>query len=243
MKRQEFAARVWSKLVAFDKRLDLLPPGARVLAGVSGGPDSVCLAHWLSVLKRRKGLDVALLHVHHGLRGKEADRDARFVLALGEKLGLPASVVKTDVKALARERCMGLEDAGRKARYEALAARAKRGRRRIVATGHQRDDQAETVLLHLLRGTSAAGLAGMPARRPLAPGVELVRPLLPLTRAEVDAYLRAHGLTARTDASNASEAFERNWVRRKLLPLLEKRRPGVKDRLAALADDVRARLR
>ncbi len=243
MRREEFAARVWSKLVAFDKRHALLPAGARVLAGVSGGPDSVCLAHWLSVQKRRKGLDVALLHVHHGLRGREADKDARSVAALGEKLGLPVAVVKVDVKALAKRRGMGLEDAGRKARYDELTRRARRSRRAIVATGHQLDDQAETVLLHLLRGTSAAGLAGMPTRRPLAPGVELIRPLLPLTRAEVDAYLRAHGLTARQDASNASEAFERNWVRRKLLPLLERRRPGVKDRLAAIADDARARLR
>lgn len=243
MKRKEFAAKVWSKLVAFDKEHGLLPPGARVLAGISGGPDSVVLAHWLSVQKRRKGLDAALLHVHHGLRGRAADGDARFVRALGEKLGLSVNVVKIDVAALAAKRGLGLEDAGRQARYGELARRARRTRRGLVAAGHQLDDQAETLLLHLLRGTSAAGLGGMAPRRPLAPGVELVRPLLALTRAEILAYLRLHGLAWRVDASNASEAFERNWVRRRLLPLLEKRRPGVKQRLSALAQDVRARLR
>lgn len=242
MRREEFAARVWSKLVAFDKRHGLLPRGARVLAGVSGGPDSVALAHWLSVLARRRGLDVALLHVHHGLRGREADADARFVVALGKKLGLPTTVVKVDVKKLAEKRGQGLEDAGRAARYGELTKRARRSGRRFAATGHQLDDQAETLLLHLLRGTSAAGLAGMAPRRALAPGVELARPLLALTRAEVLLYLKAHGLSWREDASNASEAFERNWVRRKLLPLLEERRPGVKARLAALAEDVRSRL-
>lgn len=242
MRRREFAAKVWSKLVAFDKRLGLLPRGARVLAGVSGGPDSVCLAHWLAFQKRKKALDVALLHVHHGLRGRAADADARFVVALGKSLGLPVAVAKVDVKGLARKRGMGLEDAGRKARYDELTKRARRSRRGYVATGHQLDDQAETVLLHLMRGTRAAGLGGIAPRRELVPGVELVRPLLALSRAEVDAYLRVHGLEARHDESNESEAFERNWVRRTLLPLLEKRRPGVKDRLAALSDDVRARL-
>lgn len=242
MRRREFAAQVWSKLVAFEKRHALLPPGARVLAGVSGGPDSVALAHWLSVQKRRKGLDVALLHVHHGLRGRAADRDAAFVLALGERLGLPASVVKADVKGLARRRGAGLEDAGRKARYEALARAARRGRRSVVCVGHQLDDQAETVLLHLLRGTRLAGLGGMPPARPLAPGVTLARPLLPLTRAEVLAYLKVHGLEWREDASNRSEAFERNWVRKRLLPLLERRRPGVAARLAEMSEQVRAAL-
>jgi tRNA(Ile)-lysidine synthase len=242
MRRREFAAQVWSKLVAFEKRHALLPAGGRVLAGVSGGPDSVALAHWLSVQKRRKGLDVALLHVHHGLRGRAADQDAAFVLALGKSLGLPASVVKADVRKLAASRRSGLEDAGRKARYDALARAAKRGRRSVVCVGHQLDDQAETVLLHVLRGTSLAGLGAMAPLRPLAPGVALARPLLPLTRREVLEYLKAHGLEWREDASNASEAFERNWVRRKLLPLLEKRRPGVAQRLSALAEQARGAL-
>lgn len=241
MRRKEFAAKVWSKLVAFEKTHALLPEGARVLAGVSGGPDSVVLAHFLAQMKRRKGLDVSLLHVHHGLRGKSADKDAAFVLALGKTLGLPAAVVKADVKGLAKKRGQGLEDAGRAARYAAFAAAAKRGRRSVVCVGHQLDDQAETVLLHLLRGTSLAGLGGMPPARPLAAGVTLARPLLPLTRAEVLAYLKVHGLDWREDESNASEGFERNWVRRKLLPLLEKRRPGVKERLSQVAEQVRRR--
>jgi tRNA(Ile)-lysidine synthase len=240
MRRKEFAARVWSKLVAFEKSRGLLPRGRRVLAAVSGGPDSVCLAHWLSVQARRKGLTVALLHVNHGLRGRAAERDADFVRALGARLGLRVSVVRADVKGRARRTRTGLEDAGRRERYRALAARARRGRFDAVATGHQLDDQAETVLLHLLRGTSLEGLGGIPARRPLAPGVELIRPLLPLTRAEVLAYLEVHGLEWREDATNRDPKFTRNWLRREVLPLLESRAPGLKERLAEIAGKVRA---
>lgn len=239
MRRKEFAARVWSKLVAFEKRHALLPPGGAVLAAVSGGPDSVALAHWLSVQARRKGLRVELFHVNHGLRGRAAARDAESVRALGKALGLRASVVSADVKGAARRRGLGLEDAGRRERYRLLAARARRGGFGAVATGHQLDDQAETVLLHLLRGTSLEGLGGIPPRRALAPGVELVRPLLPLTRAEVLEYLAAHGLTWREDATNADPRFARNWVRAEVLPLLESRAPGVKERLAGIAEKVR----
>jgi tRNA(Ile)-lysidine synthase len=226
--------------MAFEARHRLLTPGLRVLAAVSGGPDSVVLAHWLSVQARKKGLTVTLVHVHHGLRGRAADADARFVLRLGERLGLPAAVVRAPVRALAAKRGLGLEEAGRKARYAALGERARRGRCTAVATGHQLDDQAETVLLHLLRGTSLEGLGGIPVRRPLRPGVELIRPLLPLTRAEIRLYLKLHGLECREDATNADPKFTRNWVRREILPLLEKRAPGVKERLAAIAAKVRA---
>jgi tRNA(Ile)-lysidine synthase len=240
MRRKEFAARVWSKLVAYEKSRNLLPPGRRVLAAVSGGPDSVCLAHWLSVQAKRKGLEVALLHVNHGLRGKAAARDAASVRALGKRLGLRTFVVNADVKRRAAKSGQGLEDAGRRERYRALAARAKRGGFDAVATGHQLDDQAETVLLHLLRGTSLEGLGGIPPRRPLAPGVELIRPLLCLTRDEVRAYLEVHELPWREDRTNADPKFARNWIRKEVLPLLETRAPGVKERLDGLAAKVRA---
>ncbi|MBI5247182.1 MAG: tRNA lysidine(34) synthetase TilS [Elusimicrobia bacterium] len=240
MNRGTFAARVWSKLVAFEAAEKLLAPRAKVLAAVSGGPDSVCLAHWLSVQARKKDLSVSLIHVHHGLRGRSADADAKFVERLGAALKLPVYIVRAPVRAAAKKRGLGLEEAARKERYKALAVKAKRGRFSAVATGHQLDDQAETVLLHLLRGTSLEGLGGIPLRRPLAPGVELIRPLLALTRAEVLLYLKHHGLSWREDASNRDPKFTRNWVRRDVLPLLEKKAPGVKERLAGMAAKVRA---
>lgn len=236
MRRKEFAARVWPRLKAAE---NAFAAGDRVLAAVSGGPDSVCLAHWLCGAARRKGFKLFLLHVHHGLRGRAADADARFVLELGRRLGLPASVVKVDVRRRARGKGTGLEDAARELRYKALKERARRLRCSKVATGHQRDDQAETLLLHLLRGTRLGGLGGMAPERPLAPGRRLVRPLLELSRAEVLAYLHVHGLPWRQDQSNADLSLTRNWVRLKLLPLLEKRSPGLSIRLAGLAAQAR----
>ena len=240
MRRAEFAARVWSKLVAFEREQDLLPRGRRVLVAVSGGPDSVCLAHFLAQMSRRKGLPLELFHVHHGLRGREADRDASSVEKLGRALGFRVRVARAGVKALAKKRGLGLEEAGRKERYRLLAARARRGGFDAVATGHHLDAQAETVILHLLRGTSLEGLGGIAPSRPLAPGVALIRPLLALTRAEIRVYLELHGLASREDRTNRDRTFARNWVRAEVLPLLETRAPGVKERLSRIAAKVRS---
>lgn len=239
MRRKEFAAQVWSKLLAFEKAEGLFQTGDRVLAAVSGGPDSVCLAHFLMTLGRRKGFSAALAHVHHGLRGAEADRDARFVGKLGREWGLPVSVVPVPVRAAARSRGAGIEEAARKLRYEALAKEARRLRCNKVATGHHLDDQAETVLLHLLRSSRLEALAGIAPKRPLSGKVSLVRPLLPLRRDEVLAYLEIHRLSYRSDSSNRDTHFTRNWVRREVLPLLESRNPSIRERLAAFADQAR----
>ncbi|MBI5624730.1 MAG: tRNA lysidine(34) synthetase TilS [Elusimicrobia bacterium] len=239
MLRKQFAARVWAKLKAFEAREGLFRRGDRVLAAVSGGPDSVCMAHFLSVQARACGFTLMLAHVHHGLRGRDADEDAASVLRLARKLGLEAFLVKVDVPRAAAARGRGKEEAARHLRYRALSRIASANRCRKVATGHQLDDQAETVLLHLLRGTRLQGLAGIPPRRPLTGSVELIRPLLPVTRSEIRLYLKLHGLKSRVDRTNLSQDQTRNWVRLKVLPLLEKRNPRIRERLSGLADQVR----
>ncbi len=236
MHRKAFAARVWSRLIAFDRRHRLLVPGDRVLAAVSGGPDSVALAHFLAQLARRKGFTLAIAHVHHGLRGREADGDAESVRRLGERLGVETMIRKVDALAAAERRRQGMEEAARHLRYAALAAQARRLTCNKVATGHHLDDQAETLLLNLLRGTRLRGLAGIPVRRPLGPRIELIRPLLAIGRREVEDYLEVHGLASRLDGSNRDLDLTRNWVRRKLLPLLEKRQPRIREHLLALAE-------
>ena len=243
MRRQEFAARVWAKLIAHEKAEKLLSPGQRVLAAVSGGPDSVCLAHYLAQRARPLTLSVTILHVHHGLRGRDADLDEALVVELGRTLGLPVEVARVDVKAAAKKRGAGLEEAARKLRYEALEKAARRLRCSVVATGHQLDDQAETVLLNLLRGTKLSALGGIPPKRALRRGVALVRPLLPLSRADVGDYLARHGLPSRLDATNLSEDFTRNWLRRKVLPLLASQQPRAREHLAGIAAQVRAATR
>lgn len=238
MRRKEFAARVWAKLVAFERSRRFFNPGDQVLAAVSGGPDSVCLAHYLSALRRRRGFSLNFLHVHHGLRGREAERDAAFVRRLGKALGVPVAVVRAPVRRRARERGKGLEDAARELRYQALIGAARELKCNKVATAHQMDDQAETVLLHLMRGTRLKALAGIPPQRRLAPGIALIRPLLALKRSEVLEYLRIHGLGHRLDRSNLSPRFTRNWLRAKVIPIFETRNPRIREHLAGIAEQV-----
>jgi len=234
--------RLLSLLAAFDRQEGLVSPGDRILIAVSGGPDSVCLAHHLRRVSGPKRLRLSMLHVHHGLRGKEADRDAAFVARLASRLGIPLAIKRISVRDFAKRERRSLEDAARVLRYRTLAERAVASGCNKVAAGHQLDDQAETVLMHLLRGTKARGLAGIPAKRPLKGKVALIRPLLILRREDVLEYLRAYGLRLRKDRSNDSERFTRNWVRRRLLPLLETRNPSIREHLTAIAGDIGRRL-
>jgi len=237
--KQSFHARLWSKLLRFDRSLGLIRPGDRILAAVSGGPDSVCLAHFLFLLAQRRRFEIRLIHFHHGLRGKAADRDARFVDRLAARWSQKAIQRRLPVAAFARSSGRSMEDAGRQLRYDGLLREARRLRCNKAATAHHLDDQAETVLLNLLRGTRARGLAGIPPRRPLGGEVEVIRPLLALRREEILQYLRHHRLKFRIDASNRSVDFTRNWIRLRVLPLLERKNPRIREHLAAIADDLR----
>ncbi|HVC09919.1 MAG TPA: tRNA lysidine(34) synthetase TilS [Elusimicrobiota bacterium] len=239
MRKEAFAARVWSKMRSLEKERGFLVPGGRILAAVSGGPDSVCLGHYLWSQSRRRGFALFFVHFHHGLRGRAADADARLVLDLGKKWGVPTRVVSIPVAKAAARRGLGIEEAGRKLRYQALAREAKRLGCGKAATAHHLDDQAESVLLSLLRGSRLEALAGIFPERPLSPGVKLIRPLLNLKKSEILEYLRFHDLKFRLDRTNASRRFTRNWVRQDVLPLLERKNPRVRERLAAVADQVR----
>jgi tRNA(Ile)-lysidine synthase len=203
--------------------------GERVLVAVSGGVDSMVLLDVLARLRDRLDLRLHVAHVHHGLRGRAADRDAAFVVAEAARRGLAASVCRLDPSA--RPRGESVEMWARSARYGCLDAEAARVRASRIAVAHTRDDQAETVLLHLLRGTGPRGLAGIPPIRQ-----RILRPLLTVSRAEVEAYAAARGLGFRTDRSNASDAYLRNRVRHHLLPLLARMyNPRIAESLAALA--------
>lgn len=195
-------------------------PGLRYLVGVSGGVDSVVL---LRTLVRVGFRDVVVCHLNHGLRGRAGDGDAAFVRELAGELKLRFDGGACDVAALARERGQSLETAGRAARHEFFAAAAVRNQCRRVLLAHHADDQAETVLMNLCRGS--AGLAGMAEETALpVPGAKpllLIRPLLPVSKSLLKAVAGDHGWTFREDASNASPEFVRNRVRHEVLPLLD----------------------
>jgi tRNA(Ile)-lysidine synthase len=228
-----------SKVATFSRRHALFRPGEAVVVGVSGGPDSLCLLHILRQLASELSLHLIVAHLHHGLRGADADADARFVAETALAFGLPLVAGQADVPALARERRLSPEEAARQARYAFLADTAARTGAQTVAVGHHADDQAETVLMHLLRGSGVSGLRGMLPRTPLTdyrlPGVQgleagwVVRPLLALWRAEIVAYCAAHGLTPRYDMSNEDATFFRNRLRHELLPLLEEYNSNIRE--------------
>ena len=206
--------------------------GKRVLVAASGGADSTALALALKDL----GCGIALAHVHHGIRGKAADADARFAAALAKKLGAPFFLGAFDVPAEAQKTGESLEMAARRVRRDFLAATATREKIRFIATGHTADDQAETVLLRIARGTSISGLAGIPYVSKHG-GAAFVRPLRDATRAQIVAFLEARRQAWREDESNAADFALRNRVRHEILPLLEKRlNPSVRQALLRLAD-------
>jgi tRNA(Ile)-lysidine synthase len=198
----------------------LIRPGGRYLLAVSGGADSVALALAMHALARRYQLHLVVAHLNHQLRGRAADADARFVRSLAKRLGLPYFERSANVAALARREKLSIEMAARQARQAFFREAAGTERCEAVAVAHTADDQVETMLLRLLRGTGGQGLAGMtPSSFPA--GVRIVRPLLDATRAEVTAYLKRRRQRWREDRTNADVGIPRNWVRHRLLPFLE----------------------
>jgi tRNA(Ile)-lysidine synthase len=214
-------------------RFRMCSPGDRVGVACSGGPDSVALLEALEVLAPELGIRLGVVHLNHGLRGETSDADEAFVEGLAQQKGLAIHVRRADVAALAASDRRNLEDAGRRARYGWFGELIREGIFDRIATGHTRSDQAETVLFRLLRG---AGPDGLSAIRPVRePGV--IRPLLDVERAGVEAFLAERGLSWRVDESNADLRFARNRLRRDLLPRLERDwNPRTPEALARLAE-------
>jgi len=216
--------------------------GGRILVGVSGGADSVSLLLTLNELRDEYSLAPIACHINHQLRGKESDEDARFVGDLCSNLKISCVIVDCDVKALAEKRGNGIEEAARYIRYKTFEKEADIHECDYVAVAHTADDQAETILFRIIRGTGVKGLAGMPAIRWLNDDVKLIRPMLNCTREEVLSYLESKGQSFRTDSSNDSMDYARNRIRKELLPLLSNYNVQVKSALTNLgnqAEDVR----
>ena len=219
------------------ERAALIPRGARVVVACSGGGDSVALAALLCEIEREADWSVAgLLHVNHGLRGASADGDENFCRQLARELGVPISVEHVDVAGRARAERISVEAAGHRVRYEVFERMVQGETADLVATAHTRDDQAETVLMRLIRGAGPGGFAGI---RPRVGSV--VRPLLDVRRGELREYLALRGLSHREDPSNRDERVLRNRVRHRLIPFLaEHFSPAITDvlaRSAAIARD------
>ena len=216
------------RVLDFSRREGLISPvngsSRIVLVGVSGGPDSVCLLHILNQLKESLGVRLQIAHLNHMLRGASSDGDARYVEQLGRSLRIPVTVEARDVDAYRKEHKLSLEEAAREVRYNFFARLAESVNAECIALGHTEDDQVETVLMHLVRGSGLAGLCGMsPVSHVGQFGrarLRVVRPLLEVSRKEIEDYCLAYDLKPRTDSTNYSLDYMRNRFRHELMPML-----------------------
>ena len=222
-------------LIPWMERWGMLPPdGGFLLCAVSGGRDSVCLLHYLANLAPGRGFSVAAAHLNHKMR-PEAQRDEDFVRALCRKLDVPFYTEAVPVYETAEQWGLGVEETGRRLRYDFLQRTAGAIGAERIATAHHAQDQAETVLLNLLRGTGPEGLAGIPPVRG-----RIVRPLLQTSRREIEDYLEEHGLSYVEDSTNQDTHYARNRLRRELWPQLETINPALTRSIGRTAEILRS---
>lgn len=205
-------AKVGSTILKFN----LILPGELVIIGVSGGPDSLALLHVLNQLSKEGNFAIHAAHLNHSFRGQEADDEARWVQQVAESWGIPCTIAKEDIPALVAKTGLSPQEAGHIARKKLFASLLTELQGQKVALGQQADDQAETILMHLLKGAGTEGLQGI---RPFNP--PYIRPLLFITRKEIEEYCRSNGLEPRQDPSNLKNVYLRNRIRNQLMPWIK----------------------
>ena len=211
----------------------LIQGGDKILIGVSGGPDSVCLLHILDYLSNKFKFSLHIAHLDHMLR-KGSAKDAEFVKRVAKKLRIPLTSGRINVKKISKN--ISIEEAARNARLEFFFKIAKKIKADKIALAHNLDDQAETVLMRILRGAGLSGISGILPKRKIS-GHEIIRPLLEVKRSEIEAYLKNNKIKTRRDLTNFKDIYFRNKIRNNLLPLLENNySPNAKELLANLAE-------
>ena len=205
------------KILRFIKENELCFPGEKVLVALSGGPDSVFLLHFLNKFKNKFKIEIGAVHINHRLRGNDSERDELFCKAICDELSVPFYILRKDIKSYSKKNKISLEVAGRKIRYEFFEKISSENKYDKIVTAHNADDNAETVLLNLIKGTGIKGIAGIPVKRN-----NIVRPILSLTKKEILDYLNENQFEYRVDESNLSNDFERNFLRNEVIPLIQK---------------------
>ena len=213
------------KVLDFIRKNKLVKKGNSVVLGVSGGADSICMLKILSDLQKRLGISMYVLHINHQIRGEEADEDAAFVKKICTKFKVPHRIINVDVPALAEAEGLSVEEAGRYVRYDEFSKYAYEVGATKIAVAHNSNDNAETVLMNLARGTGIKGLGGIPPKREMEDAngniVEVIRPILCLSRKEIEQYLKENEIKYRNDSTNDSTDYTRNKIRLEIMPILE----------------------
>ncbi|HWT26533.1 MAG TPA: tRNA lysidine(34) synthetase TilS [Mobilitalea sp.] len=207
------------------KQNTMVERGDRIVVGVSGGADSVCLLHVMHELTHEYGIQLLVVHINHGIRGREAKLDADYVKELSDKLGIEYLCFNIDVRDMAEKEGLSEEEAGRKARYDAFLEVCKSHKCNKIAIAHNRNDNAETVLFNLFRGSGIKGLTGIDPVRQISTDfgtVTLIRPLHDVERGEIEDFLSKQSIEYRTDQTNLTDDYSRNKIRNQILPYAER---------------------
>ena len=210
-----------------------------ILAGLSGGADSVCLLLNLKGLSQKYGFRLCALHINHLIRGKEADRDEEFSRNLCEKLGVEFFCERVDIPALSIKLKTSTELTARNERYRLFTKICSRENLDCVATAHTQSDSTETVLFNVIRGSGAGGLCGIPAKRALDNGFCVIRPLIYVTRSEIEEYLKSNNQDFITDSTNLSDDYTRNYLRNRIIPQLKEINPSFEESISRLSNTIR----
>ncbi len=218
------------KVLAFLRKHELITRGMQVCICFSGGVDSSVLLRIMLCLRDTLGIHLSACHFNHQIRGDEAERDEAFCASVCQQWGIPYFCKRKNVPALRADTGKSLEEAAREARYAWFTELGKKEGIDRFATAHHKNDQAETVLFHLIRGTTVAGLRGIPVKRG-----DVIRPLLDLTRAELEQYAKDNNVPFLTDSTNASSQYTRNYIRHVLLPAMERINPSAVEAMARLS--------
>lgn len=219
------------------KQYKLINKAEKIVVGVSGGPDSLALLYVLKALQKEWPAALHIAHLNHMLRGRESQGDAEFVVKLAQKLNIPVTCAKINVAGLKKGGSQ--EETTRKARLEFLFAVARKNKARKIALGHNSDDQAETVLMRIIRGSGLLGLSGIQPKIKINNFI-IIRPLIEIPRREITNFLKAKKIKPRIDATNSEEIYFRNRIRHKLLPELKRYNPNIKQVLANTAEIIAA---
>ncbi len=211
---------------------------APILAAFSGGADSSAMLYMLKEYCDSVGAELYAAHVNHGIRGKEADRDEDFCRETADRLGIKLFVLKADVPAIAKERKQSIETAARDVRYEFFAKVMKENSIPILTVAHNADDNLETILFNIARGSGLSGVCGIPLTRDFEGGV-IVRPIMKLSKQEINAYCAKRGISFVTDSTNAETEYTRNRIRSNIIPELKAICPGAEKAAARLSDTLR----
>ena len=229
------------RVFSYIEKYNMIEAGSQVIVGISGGGDSVCLLFLLSKYQKRRPFHLLGIHVNHGIRGQEALRDQEYAKKLCERLGVPFTVYTYSVPAIAQQEKRSLEEAGRMVRRRAFEEKAASlGKKAVIALAHHENDNAETVLHNLIRGTKAAGMGGIRPIQEIGEGVAYIRPLLKVTREEIETYLRQQQISWMTDSTNQELEYTRNRIRHRIIPEMEKINPKAVSHIAQVADTFQA---